>query len=293
VKPFAQFIPIREVTGAYPLGALAQTSRARAAKSCRAFSLLEIMVAVTSLAIIMVGLLAMFYQTQRAFRSGATQSDVLEGGRTTMELITRDLQELYPTRVSHVTNFAAVDISPSLVQPLPSGDGRTNVLQEAIFMTRVNDRWVGNVLLVADSDLGVGTLLRLTASSADVVGLNNYLAKAAPSDFHRVTDGVIHFRFDAYNDRGELITDPRVQLPDGAVSLPRNGWADGYVFTNNFLPAFIDVELGILEPKTLTNFRAKTNYPAAASAYLQRQAGRVHLFKQRVHIRADPTLHGS
>src|SRR5436309_8858412 len=43
------------------------------------FSLLEMMVAVTLLAIIIVGLLSMFYQTQRAFRQGSTQSDVLEG----------------------------------------------------------------------------------------------------------------------------------------------------------------------------------------------------------------------
>ena len=261
-----------------------------ARRPCRAFSLLEIMVAVAILTIIMIGLLAMFYQTQRAFVSGATQSDVLDGGRTTMELITRDLQELYPTRINWVTNFAAVDAAPSFVQPLPGGDLRTNVLQEITFIARVNDQWVGTVLVVADSDLGVGTLYRLSTNSPNVVDLNNYLAKAAPGNFHRVTDGVIHLRFEAYDARGLLSTN---EIRDGMASFPADGRVDGYVFTSNSLPAYIDVELGILEPKTLANFRARTNNPAAASAYLQRQAGRVHLFKQRVPIRADPSLRGS
>src|SRR5262249_19821521 len=262
-------------------------------KYCGAFSLLEIMVAVTSLAIIMVGLLAMFYQTQRAFLSGSTQSDVLDGGRSAMDLVTRDLQELYPTRVGAVTNFAALHLASSLVQPLATGDARTNVLQEATFISRVNDRWVGTVLLVTDSDLGVGTLMRFTTSSANAFELNNSLAQAPQTDFHRVTDGVIHFRFDAYNARGELIKDPRITVDDGSRFVPRNGWADGFVFTNNFLPAAIDVELGILEPKALANFRARTNNPPVAAAYLQRQAARVHLFKQRIPIRADPSLRGS
>jgi hypothetical protein len=290
VKPFVQSILVGEARNLYPIwGARWACVRQRRG----AFSLLEIMVAVASLAIIMVGLLAMFYQTQRAFRSGATQSDVLDNGRTTLELIARDLQEMYPTHVAGVTNFAVVDSAPSFVQPLPTGESRTNVIQAATFITRVNDRWVGNVFLVADSDLGVGTLFRLTTNSLNAVDLNNYLSRAGLTDFHRVSDGVIHLRFDAYNARGELITDPSVALADGSVYLPRNGWGDGYVFTNSFLPAFIDVELGILEPKTLSAFRAKTNNPAAANAYLQRQAGRVFLFRQRVPIRADPTLRGT
>ena len=60
----------------------------------RAFSLIEVMVAVSLLSFIIVGLLAMFFQVQRAFRAGTAQADIMEGGRATMGLIVRDLQEM-------------------------------------------------------------------------------------------------------------------------------------------------------------------------------------------------------
>src|SRR6266581_6128658 len=68
------------------------------------FSLIEVMVAVSLLAVIIVGLLAMFYQTQRAFRSGIAQVDVLEGGRATLDLISRELQEMTAASDPTITN---------------------------------------------------------------------------------------------------------------------------------------------------------------------------------------------
>src|SRR5947207_12610645 len=51
------------------------------------FSLIEIMVTVSLLTFIILGLLLMFNQTQRAFRTGMTQTDVLEAGRATMDML--------------------------------------------------------------------------------------------------------------------------------------------------------------------------------------------------------------
>src|SRR5262245_45016848 len=76
-----------------------------------AFSLLEVMVAVALLAVIIVGLLAMFYQVQRAFRAGTGQGDLMEHGRATMNLLTRELQQASATRYASVTNLGVV---PSL-----------------------------------------------------------------------------------------------------------------------------------------------------------------------------------
>ena len=70
----------------------------------RAFSLIEIMVAVSLLSFIIVGLLAMFFQVQRVFRAGTAQADIMEGGRATMNLIVRDLQEMTASGVDLVTN---------------------------------------------------------------------------------------------------------------------------------------------------------------------------------------------
>src|SRR6185503_11455848 len=106
-----------------------------------AFSLVEVMVAVGLLAVIIVGLLAMFYQTQRAFRAGMTQVDVLEAGRATMEMIARDFQQAsYSTEVV-VTNLEimpAAQYSPVPME-LPGGASVNLMIQDVSFVRRFND----------------------------------------------------------------------------------------------------------------------------------------------------------
>jgi hypothetical protein len=58
-----------------------------------------------------------------------------------------------------------------------------------------------------------------------------------------------------------------------------------YAFTTN-IPAYVDLELGILEPKTLIEFRNRDSINTnSAMAYLRDRVERVHLFKQRILIR--------
>src|SRR5678816_861497 len=113
-----------------------------------AFSLVEVMVAVGLLAFIIVGLLAMFYQTQRAFRSSATQTDVLEAGRATMQRIRQDLQDMHVAGHLLVTNFL-VQPSPvaPFIFPLPPNKSAADTLNANLlslnFIEKVNDIWVG------------------------------------------------------------------------------------------------------------------------------------------------------
>src|SRR5688572_31806835 len=97
-------------------------------RSEQAFSLIEIMVAVTLLSVITLGLLAMFYQTQRAFRVGTSQVDVLENGRAALQLICRDLQQMHVSNMDSVTNFY---VEPAnglpVVMDLPDGSKRQNI----------------------------------------------------------------------------------------------------------------------------------------------------------------------
>src|SRR5437867_6593815 len=80
-----------------------------------AFSLIEIMVTVALLSFIVLGLLAMFTQTKRAFTSSMTQTDVMESGRAVVEMIVRDLEQLTPSHVvglrgaPNLNFFAEVD----------------------------------------------------------------------------------------------------------------------------------------------------------------------------------------
>ena len=67
----------------------------------RGFSLVEILMTVALLSVIILGLVAMFDQTRRAFTSSMTQVDVLEGGRAATALIASDLEQLTPCYASN------------------------------------------------------------------------------------------------------------------------------------------------------------------------------------------------
>jgi len=62
---------------------------------------------------------------------------------------------------------------------------------------------------------------------------------------------------------------------------------DTYLFSSNGLPSYFEIELAVLEPKSLEQLRARTD-KVKADAYLQRQAGRIHFFKRRVPVRNGP-----
>ena len=65
--------------------------------TCLAFSMVELLVAMTLLSLIVLVLMTVFNSTQRAFRSSVTQTDILEGSRAAMDLMTADLRNLTPS----------------------------------------------------------------------------------------------------------------------------------------------------------------------------------------------------
>ena len=153
----------------------------------RAFTLLEILVSVALLSFIVLGLFAMFNQTQRAFRLSMTQSDILEAGRAVTEMIPRELEQTVPSDHNAV-NFAALMIPnyAPLTQLLPTATpatqvARTNFLEDIFMLRRENQTWVGvgYCVRVADTNgalwypestptpprtLGAGSLYRFTAT---------------------------------------------------------------------------------------------------------------------------------
>lgn len=269
------------------------------------FSLIEIMVAVTLLAVITVGLLSMFYHTQKAFRLGAGQVDTLEAGRATIQLLSQELQEVYPSHINTVGNFAAIPSTPTrLVMTLPGGGFRTNTLQDVSFLTRQGDEWVGITYRVHHNNRGAGSLYKAfvtnnpnaalpqlqtavvenlyTNASGIVPDITNHIAPV----FHRVADGVVHLRVRPYDDRGLLLGTGAYTFTNGVSSYTyeTNTLADWYAFTNG-VPAFVDLELAILDPKGVSQFGTRLA-PADAWTYLEGQAHRVQLFTKRIPVRA-------
>jgi hypothetical protein len=64
-----------------------------------------------------------------------------------------------------------------------------------------------------------------------------------------------------------------------------------YAFSNNIVPAIVELQLGILEPAILTKYNSIPD-PVARSNFLANHAGNVQLFRQRIAIRnVDPSAY--
>ena len=187
------------------------------------------------------------------------------------------------------TNFIARDPRPVaqfLKLPIQGYGDVPLMLQGVAFLSNVNDEWTATYygFAATNRDEGVGTLYRrtVTASSDNLGNLSpdawNQVVDLANAklNYHRVADGVVHLRLLAYNPDGGVIT-----TNADLTSTP--GTIVQYYYTN--LPAHVDVELGILEPKSLERFRSIPDANAKV-AYLKNHPAEIHFFRQRVPIRA-------
>lgn len=154
-----------------------------------AFSLVELLVAVALMTVIIAGLYSMFNETQRALRTNVSQVDVLESGRSAIELIVQDIQQTeapgalqqempkeiffppsgilnnLPVAITntHPHFFSGIQINsvnPQVALPLIQNltdhgeavsNQRVNILQEAFFLTRSNLNWIAKGYFISPS----------------------------------------------------------------------------------------------------------------------------------------------
>jgi hypothetical protein len=62
------------------------------------------------------------------------------------------------------------------------------------------------------------------------------------------------------------------------------GEVSRYAFYNDAVPAFVELEIGILEQETYERYRAIPVYDAQTN-FLAKHAGNVHIFRQRIPVR--------
>jgi prepilin-type N-terminal cleavage/methylation domain-containing protein len=123
-----------------------QSRACAAARSRRGFSLIEILVVVALLSVIILGLIAMFHQTQKALLSTTTQVDILESGRAAADLVVRDFEQMTPSQIQNGTNFCVLfNTNAFLLQQnlADASELRSNQLEEVFFLTRNNLQWIG------------------------------------------------------------------------------------------------------------------------------------------------------
>lgn len=279
-----------------------------------AFTLIEVMIVVVLMSVIILGLMAMFSQTQRALKAGMTQTDVLEGGRMASEMISRELEQIVPaysTMNLGRTNFLSV-LETEFGQTLPaSSTERTNLISRTFFLTHENQIWTGiGYYLVLDGTVTpanpVGVLYRFQQSvSAAEFGrspwlmISNYnraLVNNYPYDGNvsKILDGVVSFNFRTYDTNGYWINPSLAPTPIGQI-WTHSDWAANfpianypprvdYHFVSNAVPAYVEFELGILEQGALDHYKS-IPVSDVQSNYLKSQAARVQLFRQRVSVR--------
>ena len=275
--------------------AFLKISRARRSGSS-AFSLIEIMVVMALMSVIILGLMAMFTQTQRAFKLGMTQTDVLESGRIATGLITRELEQITPNYVGRVGVYNAPNFYSAFadygLQDLPTAGtavARSNILQDLYFVTRENQTWLGVGYFVRSNPTNstlapVASLYRFQMPNNvaqfeqhpntlfsnfynAVSGLNP--AMMGTTNVSKILDGVVSFRVRAYDTNGVWIAPPspiatapypywfrtNILVSPGIARAPIMADTGMCTFYSNAVPAFVELEIGILEQKTLEIYK--------------------------------------
>jgi type II secretory pathway pseudopilin PulG len=295
--------------------------------SSLAFTLIEVLVVVSLLSLIVFALMAVFKSTQTAFRASITQTDVLEGGRATIDLIATDLKTMTPAYwnpansalYTNVPNFYTV-ISNGFAQTLPASFALyTNVMEDVFFVARNNQTWTGIGYFVRTNlneqiyptDNGMGnvaslyryeTNVSLAQFAANPAALYNgfNLARIAynPSNgVSKILDGVMSFKVRAFDPSGNWLTNGYSPITNSINVIATNylgyyNWGEvNYYFYSNALPASVEVELAILEDRALQRVESLPT-PLLQTNYLANHAGQVHIFRQRILIpNADPAAY--
>jgi hypothetical protein len=271
-----------------------------------AFSLVEILIAVTLMSVIVLGLMAMFAQTQRAFRLGMNQTDVLEAGRMATDMIVREMEEITPSGNASAGFYSELlDVGNVSRQKLPGTDAlRTNLMSDLFFVTRQNRSVTGIGYFVRTDNTvpgsfgRVGTLYRyetnVTALQFDWnpfglwTGFNQARNNGAALNVSRIVEGVVHFQIRTFDTNGIWLNRDDLRLSDTVRSntywsLYTYNYSDHF-FTNTLVPAYVELELGILEDESYDRYKAMPASPVQDN-YFTNRAGNVHLFRQRIPIR--------
>ena len=282
-------------------------SRGQVIRWQAAFSLIELMITIALLTFIVFGLLAMFTQTQRAFRSSMNSVDVTESGRAVIDILTHEIEQLTPSRLPYTTNFFS-ELESSFNQPLYQGmpgtvfpgnpsaqDVRTNIVQRFFFLSQVNQDWIGTGYQVLSDypNAGVGTLYRFTTNRtpADYKNygvtartLSEEFLKAPANRLTRIADGIVHLKLRAFDTNGMPIT--LTNNIQGAFRYTNGLGPDvmDYYFVSNSVPSASEIELGIIEPNIVARFKSIAT-PVAQRNYLSNHVAQVHIFRQRIPVR--------
>jgi len=268
----------------------------------RALTVLEMLVATSCLVLIVVGLTAMFVQTQRAFKAGVKQNTTSDAGQTIIDTISANLSQASDAQNPAITNLSwgwAITDTSSNYMDNPANIYRTNQLQELFVLVHTNTQWLGIGYAVSNyAGTGAGALYAYFASTNEPLTSNvlfaNFIYYATnhtfPTNyFHRVADGVVHLKLRAFDQYGNESAeeagmdfaprDTRFSYPSPAYLNPM-----GVAVPAAGLPATIQLEVGVLEPEAYEQLRALSGSGSAQRNYLGAAGGKIQIYRRNISI---------
>jgi hypothetical protein len=281
-------------------------AQARVPKSafrhCHALTVLEMLVSTTCLVFIVLGLTAMFVETQRAFKAGVKQNTMADAGQTIIDMVSADLAQASDAQNPFITNlyWGWTANTSSNYQDYPTNIFRTNQLQEIFVLVHTNTQWLGVGYAVSNyAGTGAGTLYSYVAMINDPITNNSLFLNFntnvnnqtfPPNYFHRVADGVVHLKLRAFDQNGNenaweqgLDFDPNGASFSYPTTSTNSIWL-GYLEPAAGLPASVQLEVGILEPEAYEQLRGlPTNSPAQRN-FLGAAGGKIQIYRQNIPI---------
>jgi len=269
-------------------------------RHCRALTVLEMLVSTTCLVFIVLGLTAMFVETQRAFKAGVKQNTMADAGQTIIDMVSADLSQASDAQNPFITNlcWGWTANASSNYQDYPANIFRINQLQQIFVLVHTNTQWLGVGYAVSNyAGTGAGTLYSYLDATNDPIPNNclcsNFLLRAQtfPNNyFHRVSDGVVHFNLRAFDQYGNetaweqgLDFDPA----GGSFFYPTTSAYSnslGVLMPRAGLPAAVQLEVGILEPEAYEQLRALPAGSASQRNFLSAAGGKIQIYRQNIPI---------
>lgn len=280
------------------------------------FSLIELLVSMGLLSVIVLALFSMFDQTQKALHNAVGQVDVMEPGRSAMDLLTREIERGRATKFARVTNLAILRLDrngPYFIPGTSDGLHRDSALNELYYLTPLRgNQWTAQGwFLASEADPSqppdaskLASLYRF--ESTNVIALRgpavtNLFAQQWTefnrrstnlNQFNRFLDGVVFFRAAAYSATGlplDTLLRP-ADVPSGVIITNFNASISMTAFTNQALPSALEIEVGLLPPKLLSQYRALPSGPginlvAIRSNFFTQHGGDVLVFRERISLR--------
>jgi len=270
--------------------------------------MVEILTAVAITTLIVFALVSMFNTTTKALLMGIKQKDVWVSARASFGLLSTDIEKVSAGGYATIGGKNELRISaltfgppfPSSGLQLPNLTVINNQLQDFYLLSRDGSRWDLSIyrIIRENPNVGVGTLFRFHTNYTTYNLLNSenlpidyspVSLMANPNPFKwandvfvanssRMVDGVIHLRMVAYDNDG------RELYPTNAVEYSVTG--SSFEFGGETLPAAVDLEMFVMEPERINEFRAQSG-DIAKRNYLQEHIGNIQMFRTRIPIRKD------